>query len=89
MAQNGLQASSNNQPKEAASSPYMSKDPNSNVNNFKIIESTLRGKYPSVNVINCYIICIYIEFVSIEGEQFANAFFSTEKKIGKCLGRVF
>lgn len=60
MSQNGLQANNNNQPKEGVSSPYMSNDPNSNVANFKIIESTLR-----------------------EGEQFANAFFTTEKKIGK------
>lgn len=45
MAQNGLQANDNNQPKEAAASPYMSNDPNSNVANFKIIESTLRGLY--------------------------------------------
>ncbi|KAG1048118.1 hypothetical protein G6F43_009474 [Rhizopus delemar] len=45
-------------PKEGVTSPYMSNDPNSNVANFKIIESTLR-----------------------EGEQFANAFFTTEKKI--------
>lgn len=60
MSQKGLQANTNNQPKEGVSSPYMSNDPNSNVANFKIIESTLR-----------------------EGEQFANAFFTTEKKIGK------
>lgn len=60
MSQKGLQANNNNQPKEGVSSPYMSNDPNSNVANFKIIESTLR-----------------------EGEQFANAFFTTEKKIGK------
>jgi homocitrate synthase len=52
MAQNGLQANSNNQPKEAASSPYMSKDPYSNVNNFKIIESTLRGNIQSISIIN-------------------------------------
>ncbi|CAO3672724.1 unnamed protein product [Rhizopus stolonifer] len=54
-------------PKEGVSSPYMSNDPNSNVANFKIIESTLR-----------------------EGEQFANAFFSTEKKIeiAKALDQV-
>ncbi|KAG2197415.1 homocitrate synthase, cytosolic isozyme [Mucor mucedo] len=52
------QANGNYNPKEGVSSPYMSNDPNSNVNNFKIIESTLR-----------------------EGEQFANAFFTTEKKI--------
>ncbi|KAL1924736.1 uncharacterized protein VTP21DRAFT_4390 [Calcarisporiella thermophila] len=39
-------------------SPYASKEPNSNVGSFKIIESTLR-----------------------EGEQFANAFFDTKKKI--------
>ncbi|CAO3657116.1 unnamed protein product [Mucor hiemalis] len=58
MSQNGLQANGNNQPKEGVTSPYMSNDPNSNVANFKIIESTLR-----------------------EGEQFANAFFTTEKKI--------
>ncbi|KAI7901208.1 homocitrate synthase [Cokeromyces recurvatus] len=54
----GLQANGNNNPKEGVKSPYMSNDPNSNVANFKIIESTLR-----------------------EGEQFANAFFTTEKKI--------
>ncbi|KAL7316397.1 homocitrate synthase lys21, variant 2 [Mucor circinelloides] len=58
MAQNGLQANGNNKPREAAASPYASNDPNSNVSNFKIIESTLR-----------------------EGEQFANAFFTTEKKV--------
>lgn len=37
------QATGNYNPKEGVSSPYMSNDPNSNVNNFKIIESTLRG----------------------------------------------
>lgn len=58
MSQNGLQVNGSNQPKEGVTSPYMSNDPNSNVANFKIIESTLR-----------------------EGEQFANAFFTTEKKI--------
>ncbi|KAI8973316.1 homocitrate synthase [Mycotypha africana] len=58
MYQNGLQTNSNRLPKEAVTSPYMSNDPNSNVANFKIIESTLR-----------------------EGEQFANAFFTTEKKV--------
>ncbi|KAI8880464.1 homocitrate synthase [Backusella circina FSU 941] len=58
MSANNLQANGNAKPKEAAASPYASKDPNSNVNNFKIIESTLR-----------------------EGEQFANAFFDTEKKV--------
>ncbi|KAI9475655.1 MAG: homocitrate synthase [Benjaminiella poitrasii] len=63
----GLQANENNRPKEGVTSPYMSNDPNSNVANFKIIESTLR-----------------------EGEQFANAFFSTEKKveIAKALDRI-
>lgn len=30
--------------REAPASPYASTDPNSNVSNFKIIESTLRGK---------------------------------------------
>jgi homocitrate synthase len=44
MSANNLQANGNAKPKEAATSPYASKDPNSNVNNFKIIESTLRGK---------------------------------------------
>lgn len=44
MSQNGLQANGNNQPKEGVVSPYMSNDPNSNVANFKIIESTLRGR---------------------------------------------
>lgn len=44
MAQNGLQANGTNKPREAAASPYASTDPNSNVNNFKIIESTLRGE---------------------------------------------
>ncbi|CEP15496.1 hypothetical protein [Parasitella parasitica] len=58
MAQNGLETNGNTKPREAATSPYASTDPNSNVNNFKIIESTLR-----------------------EGEQFANAFFTTEKKV--------
>ncbi|ORE11429.1 homocitrate synthase, cytosolic isozyme [Rhizopus microsporus var. microsporus] len=61
MAQsNGLSSNGTHQarPKEGVTSPYMSNDPNSNVGNFKIIESTLR-----------------------EGEQFANAFFTTEKKI--------
>lgn len=38
------QVNGSNQPKEGVSYPYMSNDPNSNVNNFKIIESTLRGK---------------------------------------------
>lgn len=47
MAQNGLQANGNNKPREAAASPYASNDPNSNVSNFKIIESTLRGKLNS------------------------------------------
>ncbi|KAG0793312.1 hypothetical protein G6F22_005636 [Rhizopus arrhizus] len=59
MAQsNGLSTNNASRPKEGVTSPYMSNDPNSNVANFKIIESTLR-----------------------EGEQFANAFFTTEKKI--------
>ncbi|KAG1456459.1 hypothetical protein G6F46_011992 [Rhizopus delemar] len=63
MAQsNGLSTNNASRPKEGVTSPYMSNDPNSNVANFKIIESTLR-----------------------EGEQFANAFFTTEKKIGKFL----
>ncbi|KAI8642106.1 homocitrate synthase, partial [Parasitella parasitica] len=58
MPGNDLQANGNNKPREASASPYASTDPNSNVNNFKIIESTLR-----------------------EGEQFANAFFTTEMKV--------
>ncbi|CDS04717.1 Putative Homocitrate synthase, cytosolicisozyme [Lichtheimia ramosa] len=54
------QTNDSERPREPIVSPYMPKypDPNSNISNFKIIESTLR-----------------------EGEQFANAFFSTEKKI--------
>ncbi|KAI9263677.1 homocitrate synthase [Sporodiniella umbellata] len=55
---NSLASNSSIRPKEGVTSPYMSNEPNSNVANFKIIESTLR-----------------------EGEQFANAFFTTEKKI--------
>ncbi|KAG2234160.1 homocitrate synthase [Thamnidium elegans] len=48
-----------NRPREPIVSPYSNNnDPMSNVNRFKIIDSTLR-----------------------EGEQFANAFFTTEKKI--------
>jgi hypothetical protein len=39
----GLQANGNNAPTET-SSPYQSNEPNSNTGNFKIIESTLRGK---------------------------------------------
>jgi homocitrate synthase len=45
MAQsNGLSTNNASRPKEGVTSPYMSNDPNSNVANFKIIESTLRGK---------------------------------------------
>ena len=44
MSQNGLQANGHASPKEVTS-PYMSNEPNSNVANFKIIESTLRGNY--------------------------------------------
>lgn len=51
MSQNGLQANGNNQPKEGVTSPYMSNDPNSNVANFKIIESTLRGKLKSIGYV--------------------------------------
>jgi hypothetical protein len=51
MSANNLQANGNAKPKEAAASPYASKDPNSNVNNFKIIESTLRGKvYRNISI---------------------------------------
>lgn len=45
MAQStGLSSNDASRPKEGVSSPYMSNEPNSNVANFKIIESTLRGK---------------------------------------------
>lgn len=81
MAQsNGLSSNGTHQarPKEGVTSPYMSNDPNSNVGNFKIIESTLRGK------LYFYIICHFsLICCLLEGEQFANAFFTTEKKIGK------
>jgi hypothetical protein len=57
--QNGLQANGNNQPREVATSPYMSNDPNSNVANFKIIESTLRGKN-----ISLLLLCTKDQFIN-------------------------
>lgn len=47
----------------------------SNVSNFKIIESTLRGL--SVQ----HIFILVCSFSRVEGEQFANAFFDTKTKI--------
>lgn len=79
---NGIsqEAKDANRRREPIVSPYMPKypDPMSNISNFKIIESTLRGTL-EVNLLFSHIdISIYIY---IEGEQFANAFFDTEKKI--------
>jgi homocitrate synthase len=60
MAQNGLQANGTNKPREAAASPYASTDPNSNVSNFKIIESTLRGEKYITYVIYKFLIKSYL-----------------------------
>lgn len=67
-------------------SPYASKrDPMSNLGSFKIIESTLRGIYYffDIYIYNPSQAYIFSCMNFIEGEQFANAFFSTEKKIGR------
>ena len=55
----------------------------SNVSNFKIIESTLRGRFPSpidllpsTSSVHIISLCLLVE-----GEQFANAFFDTKTKI--------
>lgn len=58
-----------------ANNPYAGVDSFlSNVSNFQIIESTLRGEL--------WVIVFFLHLIgSLEGEQFANAFFDTETKI--------
>ncbi|GJJ08275.1 mitochondrial Homoaconitase [Clathrus columnatus] len=67
---NGVKARPNGIPGAQPRNPYAPRyaDFLSNVSNFKIIESTLRGSQSS---------CLYAP----EGEQFANAFFDTKTKI--------